>query len=66
MFKTVLTHLKKAFDELDRNTVQGCIQKVSRHVDDLQEHIVQQEEKDEAADIKENDKNDSDSDSEDK
>ena len=64
-FKTVLTRLKTAFDELDKNTVWGCICKANRHLDELREHIVQQEENDEAADIKENDESYSNSDSED-
>ena len=63
-FKTVLTRLKKAFDELDTSTVRGCINKANQHLDELREHIVQQEDNDEAAGIKD-DESDSNSDSED-
>ena len=48
-FKTVLTRLKKAFDELDSITVQGCINKANKHLDELREHIMQQEDNNEAA-----------------
>ena len=60
-FKTVLTRLKKAFDELDTITVRGCINKANKHLDELREHIVQQEDNDEAAGIESNE-SDSDSD----
>ena len=60
-FKTVLTRLKKAFDELDTITVWGCINKANKHLDELREHIVQQEDNDEAAGIESNE-SDSDSD----
>ena len=60
-FKTVLTRLKKAFDELSTNTVRGCINTANRHLYELREHIVQQEDIDEATGI-EDDESDSDSD----
>ena len=46
-----LTRLKKAFDELDTITVRGCINKANKHLDELREHIVQQEDNDEASGI---------------
>ena len=63
-FKTVLTRLKRAFDELDTSTVQGCINKANQHLYELREHIVQQEDNNEAVGIKDDESN-SNSDSED-
>ena len=64
-FKDVLIRLKKAFDELQTTTVRGCIRKAKKHLDELLQHILQQEQADEDGEIKEDEENDAGSDSED-
>jgi len=64
-FKDVLVRLKQAFEDVDANSVRGCVRKANKHLGELLEHILQQEQAEENRDNEDDAEDDTESDSED-